>query len=197
MQFIQNICRACIYFFINHVVKNLSFPIIVPNLTSKLRPDFSVNSLEFYSYIYFAIRRRLVCWFCYTVKSQICLCLQPGFTTMCHYSMFHLTWTTFKFNRNQLGTVSTYVMSSSPKNFTVGQRFTSKMGSDAAQSSIIFSPIALVSVTDKLSNFSVVDSCLGRWISILENHLSVHIRRAISIVTWPTLKPFPVDSYWI
>ena len=27
-----------------------------------------------------------------------------------HYSMFHVTWTTFKFNRNQLGTVSAYVM---------------------------------------------------------------------------------------
>ena len=29
-------------------------------------------------------------------------------------SMFHVTWTTFKFNRNQLGTVSTYVMISVP-----------------------------------------------------------------------------------
>ena len=26
------------------------------------------------------------------------------------YSMFHVTWTTFKFNRNQLGTISSYVM---------------------------------------------------------------------------------------
>ena len=26
------------------------------------------------------------------------------------YGMFHVTWTTFKFNRNQLGTVSAYVM---------------------------------------------------------------------------------------
>ena len=26
------------------------------------------------------------------------------------YSMFHVTWTIFKFNRDQLGTVSTYVM---------------------------------------------------------------------------------------
>ena len=26
------------------------------------------------------------------------------------YSMFHVTWTTFKFNRNQLRTVSAYVM---------------------------------------------------------------------------------------
>ena len=26
------------------------------------------------------------------------------------YSMLHVTWTTFKFNRNQLGTVSAYVM---------------------------------------------------------------------------------------
>ena len=30
------------------------------------------------------------------------------------YSTFHVTWTTFKFNRNQLGTVSAYVMSSVP-----------------------------------------------------------------------------------
>ena len=28
--------------------------------------------------------------------------------------MFHVTWTTFKFNRKQLGTVSAYVMSSVP-----------------------------------------------------------------------------------
>ena len=26
------------------------------------------------------------------------------------YSMFHVTWITFKFNRNKLGTVSAYVM---------------------------------------------------------------------------------------
>ena len=30
------------------------------------------------------------------------------------YGMFHVTWTTFKFNRNQLGTVSAYVMISMP-----------------------------------------------------------------------------------
>ena len=28
--------------------------------------------------------------------------------------MFHVTWTTFKFNRNQLGMVSAYVISSVP-----------------------------------------------------------------------------------
>ena len=28
--------------------------------------------------------------------------------------MFHVTWTTFKFNRNQLGTVSAFVMISAP-----------------------------------------------------------------------------------
>ena len=33
---------------------------------------------------------------------------------MFNYSMFHVTWTTFKFDRNQLGTVSAYVMSSVP-----------------------------------------------------------------------------------
>ena len=31
-----------------------------------------------------------------------------------YYSMFHVTWTTFKFNRNQLGTVSALVMISVP-----------------------------------------------------------------------------------
>ena len=31
-----------------------------------------------------------------------------------NYSMFHVTWTTFKFNRNQLGTVSAFVMISVP-----------------------------------------------------------------------------------
>ena len=30
------------------------------------------------------------------------------------YSMFHLTWITFRFSRNLLGTVSAYVMSSKP-----------------------------------------------------------------------------------
>ena len=30
------------------------------------------------------------------------------------YSMFHVTWTTFKFNRNQLGTFSAFVMMSVP-----------------------------------------------------------------------------------
>ena len=30
------------------------------------------------------------------------------------YSMFHVTWATFKFNRNQLGTVSAYVMANCP-----------------------------------------------------------------------------------
>ena len=35
-------------------------------------------------------------------------------TTFFVYSMFHLTWTTFKFNRNQLGTISAFVMISVP-----------------------------------------------------------------------------------
>ena len=30
------------------------------------------------------------------------------------YTMFHVTWTTFKFNRNELGTVSAFVMISVP-----------------------------------------------------------------------------------
>ena len=52
--------------------------------------------------------------------------------------MFHVTWTTFKFNRNQLGTVLAFVMISvsikslaknySPKNFTVGLQTTGKYG---------------------------------------------------------------------
>ena len=53
-----------------------------------------------------------------------------------HLAMFHVTRTTFKFNRNQLGMVSAFVMISvpikslaknySPKNFTEGPRTTSK-----------------------------------------------------------------------
>ena len=31
-------------------------------------------------------------------------------TVLCFYGMFHVTWITFKFNRNQLGTVLAYVM---------------------------------------------------------------------------------------
>ena len=34
--------------------------------------------------------------------------LSPSY--FCDYSMFHLSWTTFTFNRNQLGTVSAYIM---------------------------------------------------------------------------------------
>ena len=32
------------------------------------------------------------------------------YSNILNYSMFHVTWTTFKFNRNQLGTVSGFVM---------------------------------------------------------------------------------------
>ena len=35
---------------------------------------------------------------------------------ICVYSMFHVTWTIFKFSRNQLGTVSAFVMISVPWN---------------------------------------------------------------------------------
>ena len=50
---------------------------------------------------------------CYTGKLQETNgfpdCMQFGL-----YSMFHVTWTTFKFNKNQLGTVSAFVMISVP-----------------------------------------------------------------------------------
>ena len=36
------------------------------------------------------------------------------FSKMVIYIMFHINWTTFKFNRNQLGTVSAFVMISVP-----------------------------------------------------------------------------------
>ena len=68
--------------------------------------------------------------------------------------MFHITWTTFKFSKNQLGMVSAYVMISmpgvidvplkslaknhSPKNFTVGLRTTSRMVSDGSVFNHIF-----------------------------------------------------------
>ena len=41
--------------------------------------------------------------------SQKSITFQNKITTE-PYSMFHVTWNTFKFIRNQLGTVSAYVM---------------------------------------------------------------------------------------
>ena len=70
--------------------------------------------------------------------------------------MFYLTWTTFKFERNQLGTVSAYVMSSVPwinvsikslaKNYSLKNSLWDKgpevkWDQTAAQFSIIFPPI--------------------------------------------------------
>ena len=43
------------------------------------------------------------------------------------YSMFHVTWTTFKFNRNQLGTVSVFVMISVPWNNQGAQVISEKL----------------------------------------------------------------------
>ena len=47
---------------------------------------------------------------------------------LCCYSMFHVTWTTFKFSRNQHGVINVPIKSLaknySPKNFTVGLRTT-------------------------------------------------------------------------
>ena len=77
--------------------------------------------------------------------------------------MLHITWTIFKFNRNQLGMVSAYVISSLPwsnqcAHQVISEKFLSKefhcgtkdhkLDKTAAQSSIIFSPIILVSMTD-------------------------------------------------
>ena len=42
------------------------------------------------------------------------LCRKLARSVGIFYSMFYVTWTTFKFNKNQLGTVSAYVMSSVP-----------------------------------------------------------------------------------
>ena len=39
---------------------------------------------------------------------------RPAHTIGILYSMFHVTWTTFEFNSNQLGTVSAFVMISVP-----------------------------------------------------------------------------------
>ena len=37
----------------------------------KFGKDFSLQSLEFYSCIQFEIRKRLACWFCWTLKSRV------------------------------------------------------------------------------------------------------------------------------
>ena len=42
------------------------------------------------------------------------------------YNMFHVTWTTFKFNRNQLGTVSAFVMSNQRVHQVIGEKLLSK-----------------------------------------------------------------------
>ena len=52
------------YFFL----KSMSFPITVPNRTTDLGKDFSLQSLEFYSCIQFEIRKRL----CLTVFTTMC-----------------------------------------------------------------------------------------------------------------------------
>ena len=59
--------------------------------------------------------------FMFSFCSNGCLSVYGNFNTIFEiiiinylHSMFHVTWTTFKFNRNQLRTVSAYVMSSVP-----------------------------------------------------------------------------------
>ena len=49
-----------------------------------------------------------------TLNQNSCLGRDTVLTRAVHltYGMFHVTYTTFKFNRNKLGTVSAYVMSS-------------------------------------------------------------------------------------
>ena len=44
------------------------------------------------------------------LRSWVPVCLENYENLLYLYGMFHVTWTTFKFNRNQLGTVSEYVM---------------------------------------------------------------------------------------
>ena len=43
------------------MLKSTNFPLTVPNRTLNLGKDFSLQSLEFYSYIQFEIRKRLAC----------------------------------------------------------------------------------------------------------------------------------------
>ena len=43
------------------MLKSMRFPSTVPNCTSNLGEDFSLQSLEFYSCIQFEIRKRLAC----------------------------------------------------------------------------------------------------------------------------------------
>ena len=49
--------------FFSLMLKNMGFPLTVPNRTSKCRLD-SLQSPEFYSCMQFEIRKRLACWFC-------------------------------------------------------------------------------------------------------------------------------------
>ena len=67
------------------------------------------NELSNRSHAVFSDDLKLIICFCLLV------CHDSQFFSNCDaYSMFHVTWTTFKFNRSQLGTVSAYVMSSVP-----------------------------------------------------------------------------------
>ena len=110
--------------------------------------------------------------------------------------MFHVTETAFKFNRNQLGTILAFVTISvhgvinvpikslaknySPKNFNEGLWITSKYCKlcslkikTALQISDEISVLLIAALGSKWN-------LLWHLISILDNHLSVHIRRAIS-----------------
>ena len=51
-------------FFFSMILKSTSFPLTVPNRTSNLGKDFSLQSLRFYSCMQFKIRKRLACWVC-------------------------------------------------------------------------------------------------------------------------------------
>ena len=59
------------------------------------------------AYAYYLIRP---CGPCQVKECKIILEQSRLTGWLAGYSMFHVTWTTFKFNRNQLGTVSAYVM---------------------------------------------------------------------------------------
>ena len=145
--------------------------------------------------------------FQFLFKSMITQGSRGSWRNYTPYSMFHVTWSTFNFNRNQLGTVSGFVMISvpcvinvpikssaknhSPKNFKIGLRTTSKYWKLCSLTIEI-----VLQISDEISVLLIAAlgfkwNLLWHWIFILDNHLSVHIRRAISHSHMTYAETFP------
>ena len=88
------------------------FPSHTKKLTEPVALKFGLKKITQANHVRFlgVLLDETLSWKPHLVK----LCRKLARSVGIFYSMFHVTWNTFKFNRNQLGTVSAYVMSSVP-----------------------------------------------------------------------------------